>query len=67
MKVNATHCLALVEADGVAVGHGHKAIPPLAILLQILKQTPREDGPARQRVLEENHNSHVYSSNEYKI
>ena len=51
VKWEGTHCFALMEADGVAVWHGYEAIPPLPILLQVLKQTPREDGAARQRVL----------------
>lgn len=33
-----SHCFALIEADGVAIRHGYKAVSPLPILLQILKQ-----------------------------
>lgn len=34
-----THCFALIQSDGVAVGHGHKSIPPFPIFFQVLKET----------------------------
>lgn len=52
-----THRFALIEANGVAVWHRHKAAPPLAILLQILKKVSRENGASFQRILKHHRGS----------
>ena len=46
-----THRLALIEADGVGARHEDEAVPPLPVLLQVLEEVPREDGPVHQGVL----------------
>lgn len=53
-----THWFAVVKTDNIAVWHRYEAIPPLPILLQVLKKTPWEDGPTGQRVLKKHRYTH---------